>query len=105
MLENLSNALIITVVGMSLVFGSILLLWAVMALLVRLTADRSEIVAEETASSDELKQRAAAVAVAAALSQRNSFAPHEFPLPPTPLVTAWQAVKRSQMLNRRRQLR
>jgi Na+-transporting methylmalonyl-CoA/oxaloacetate decarboxylase gamma subunit len=104
MLANLYSSLIITVVGMGLVFGSILLLWGVMALLVRLTVE-SPPLEEEVAASNELKQHAAAVAVAVALEQASSSTPREFPLPPTPLVTAWQAVKRSQMINRRRRLR
>ncbi len=104
MLANLYSSLIITVVGMGLVFGSILLLWGVMALLVRLTVE-SPALEEQSDASNELKQHAAAVAVAVALEQTVSSTPREFPLPPTPLVTAWQAVKRSQMINRRRRLR
>ncbi len=43
MLENLTTALEITVVGMALVFGAIVLLWLVMLALVRLTAESVEV--------------------------------------------------------------
>ena len=39
MAENLITALEITVAGMALVFGAIVLLWGVMALLVRVTGN------------------------------------------------------------------
>ena len=39
MAENLITALEITVAGMALVFGAIVLLWGVMALLVRVTQE------------------------------------------------------------------
>ena len=42
MSDNLLIALQITLIGMSLVFGVIILLWIVMALLVRLTAQRAK---------------------------------------------------------------
>lgn len=108
---NLSYALQITLIGMSLVFGAILLLWVVMIVMVRLTAD-TQPVAETPATepnSDEvliLKQRAAAVAVAVALAQQqNQTELHTFPLPPTALVSAWQAVMRSSQLRQRGPIR
>ncbi len=103
--ENLILALQITLVGMGLVFAAILLLWGVMALLVRLTARSVEAEAEqERAALTELerKQRAAAAAVAIALAQTaEASEPHEFPLPPTAIVSAWQAVMRTRILNKR----
>jgi Na+-transporting methylmalonyl-CoA/oxaloacetate decarboxylase gamma subunit len=105
MSENLIIALQITLVGMGLVFAAILLLWGIMALLVRLTARSVEAEAEqERAALTELerKQRAAAAAVAVALAQvAEASEPHEFPLPPTALVSAWQAVMRTRILNKR----
>lgn len=105
MSENLIIALQITLVGMGLVFAAILLLWGAMALLVRLTARSVEAEAEqERAALTELerKQRAAAAAVAVALAQvAEASEPHEFPLPPTALVSAWQAVMRTRILNKR----
>ncbi|MDI6694484.1 MAG: OadG family protein [Anaerolineales bacterium] len=103
--ENLILALQITLVGMGLVFAAILLLWGVMALLVRLTARSVDVEAEqERAALTELerKQRAAAAAVAIALAQTaEATEPHEFPLPPTAIVSAWQAVMRTRILNKR----
>ncbi|MDW8327035.1 MAG: OadG family protein [Anaerolineales bacterium] len=107
---SLSIALQITVIGMSLVFGAIVLLWGLMALLVRLAADRPAPAAAPVGSDRrrELKQRAAAAAVAAALAvqaqkraEETAFQPREFPLPPTAIVSAWQAVRRAQLLNQR----
>jgi Na+-transporting methylmalonyl-CoA/oxaloacetate decarboxylase gamma subunit len=108
--DSLSVALQITAIGMSLVFGAIVLLWGLMALLVRLAADQPTPAAALDGSSTphELKQRAAAAAVAAALAleaqkqtEGAAFQPREFPLPPTAIVSAWQAVRRAHLLNRR----
>lgn len=112
MSSELSLTLQITAIGMSLVFGAIVLLWGLMALLVRLTAERPAPAAAPDSSRTplELKRRAAAAAVAAALAveaQRQAegaaFQPREspFPLPPAASVSAWQAVRRAHLLNRR----
>jgi Na+-transporting methylmalonyl-CoA/oxaloacetate decarboxylase gamma subunit len=104
------EALQITIIGMGLVFTAILLLWGMMAILVRVTADPSQ--AEKKFAEQEIeeqkelarKRRAAVAAVAIAHAQLQSAADeiHEFPLPPTPLVSAWQAVLRTRMVNKRR---
>jgi Na+-transporting methylmalonyl-CoA/oxaloacetate decarboxylase gamma subunit len=106
MTTNLQLALQITLVGMGLVFAAIILLWGLMALLVRLAPEqpRQELPeAEENHQADlELKRRAAAIAVAVALAQQNEIGElHEFPIPPTALVSAWQAVMRTSMLGKR----
>lgn len=125
MAENLNIALQITVVGMGLVFAAIILLWGLMALLVRLTTDRPEagrpeaepaaeviqvIEATEATTTDEreFKRRAAAIGVSIALAaqqetQQDRPAPNQpgkFPLPATALVSAWQAVMRANQINR-----
>jgi Na+-transporting methylmalonyl-CoA/oxaloacetate decarboxylase gamma subunit len=104
--DSLTLALQITLIGMSLVFGSIVLLWIVMSILVRLTADRAAASVEPRAkrTSDaewELKQRAAAAAVAIALAHDVESSSGAFPLPPTAFVSAWQAVMRGQQLKQR----
>lgn len=114
--ENLVTSLEITVIGMTLVFGAIQLLWGVMTLLMRLTADRDDVVevspdsfaakvrAEDASGADaerERKQRAAAVAVAVALAREEDVQPHEFPLPPTAIVSAWQSVMRGRTLQQK----
>ena len=94
---------------MGLVFAALILLWGLMEGLVRLTADRpapEPAVEIATPGDDEAlrKQQIAALAVALALAEHDS-GPREFPLPPTPLVSAWQAVLRSDMLKKRGQVR
>jgi Na+-transporting methylmalonyl-CoA/oxaloacetate decarboxylase gamma subunit len=105
MSENLLIALQITVIGMSLVFGVIIVLWIVMSLLVRITARRGEPTAEAAApgaaDQSELKRRAAIAAVSVALTHELAPQLHEFPEPPTSIVSAWQAVQRSRYLTQR----
>jgi Na+-transporting methylmalonyl-CoA/oxaloacetate decarboxylase gamma subunit len=101
MAENLSIALLITVIGMGLVFGAIIVLWGVMAILVRLAGAPSE-ESDQTVDEAERRHRAAVAAVAVALArQASATEPSEFPLPPTALVSAWQAVMRTRMLSKR----
>lgn len=105
MSENLLIALQITLIGMSLVFGVIIVLWIVMSLLVRVTARREapieEVAAPGPADQTELKRRAAIAAVSVALAHELTPPLHEFPEPPTTIVTAWQAVQRSRYLTQR----
>ena len=105
MSENLLIALQITLIGMSLVFGVIVVLWIVMSLLVRLTAQRAapieEAAAPGPADEAELKRRAAIAAVSVALAHELTPQLHEFPEPPTAIVSAWQAVQRSRYLTQR----
>jgi Na+-transporting methylmalonyl-CoA/oxaloacetate decarboxylase gamma subunit len=102
MVENLSTALGITVVGMTLVFAGILLLWGLMVLLVKITAEepKSQPVTDE--AEQERKRQAASVAAAVALAMnQQKDVPHVFPLPPTAIVSAWQAVMRAKQLKQR----
>jgi len=103
-------SLIITVIGMGLVFFAILLLWGLMEALVKVTADQKTAAAPEepveTVSSAPLpaagdregKARAAAAAVAVALAMRRS-APHK----PEDGggISPWQAVLRAGQLSQR----
>ena len=109
---NLINALLVTAIGMGLVFAAILLLWGMMAALVRIAGKQfKETIPNSIAASEnknmpanplDLKRRAAAIAVSVALAQQaDQDEPHEFPLPPTALVSAWQAVMRTKMLSKR----
>ena len=103
---ELNLSLQITLIGMGLVFVSLIVLWGLMELLVRLTPDR-KIVEGPTVSqgADELeREQAAAIVVALALAEQE-LGPREFPLPPTALVSAWQAVMRTDMLKKRGQVR
>lgn len=122
---NILISIQITLVGMTLVFLALLLLWWLMELLVRLTAirapksagataevsDQPATSALETAAApggaaaeSDRRQLAAAVAVALALAEKDRQT-REFPVPPTAIVSAWQAVNRANMLNRRGQVR
>lgn len=113
MAENLSTALQITAIGMSLVFGGILILWGLMTLLLNLTTPKDEapeadtsaetIATDDTADGHfEQKRQVAAIAVAIALAQeRDQHKPQLFPMPPTAIVSAWQAVMRTNQLRRR----
>ena len=101
MLEQLILALKITLVGMSLVFIAIILLWGTMALMVRLFSGGGTIRPESEIGDEEMKIKAALVAVSVALAQEKCDEPHEFPLPPTAIVSPWQGVMRSNMLQKR----
>jgi Na+-transporting methylmalonyl-CoA/oxaloacetate decarboxylase gamma subunit len=106
MSENLIIALQITLIGMSLVFGVIIVLWIVMSLLVRLTTPREKpiekaAVAPAEVDQTSLKRRAAIAAVSVALAHELTPQLHEFPEPPTSIVSAWQAVQRSRYLTQR----
>lgn len=109
--ELLSSALLITALGMGLVFAAILLLWALMELLVRLLADRQAAPAQTPApiapaiAADlsvipsverERKARAAAVAVAVLLAAEESH-PTALPIAGS---SAWQDASRTQALSR-----
>ena len=73
-MSNLAISLIITVVGMGLVFIAILLLWALMEIIVKMTAEKPAEGEQESVGASPapggLKQRVAAAAVAVALSMR-----------------------------------
>ncbi len=104
MASPLTLALYITLIGMGLVFSAILLLWGMMVLLVRLTQEKTAPpVSGET--PDDAKLRAAAAAVSIALARQQNSQAHEFPLPPTAIVSPWQSVLRSNILHKRGRVR
>lgn len=104
----------ISLLGMGLVFGAILMLWGLIALLMRITAGRSlpaepdedllDYAIQEKAEEVNRKRKAAILAVATALAM-DKQAPHEFPLPPTAIVSAWQAVMRANNIRKRGSVR
>ena len=102
MLEKLRQLSKRAKIRYAVMFAAILLLWGLMALIVRLAPERQPAEAEPEAGAMDRKRQAAAVAVALALAQHEARnEPHEFPLPPTAMVSAWQAVMRTKMLNKR----
>ncbi len=119
-MSNLSNALWITAIGMGLVFLAILLLWGLMALLVRLTPEK-----EPSKSGDETlppadaeiapsgadlvlsarRRKAAAAAVAVRLAREGLRAQYPHPVEHAAAgVNLWQAVHRASELKGRANL-
>ncbi|RCK76045.1 MAG: hypothetical protein ANABAC_0196 [Anaerolineae bacterium] len=100
-------ALQITILGMFLIFIAMVLLWTVLSLLVFLLAKvqekapQREKIFNQEEDQELMRQHAVAIAVSTAIHQRNSAGPGRFPLPPTAIVSAWQAVLRSQILSKR----
>ncbi len=97
----MSNLLIlsltITLIGMGLVFGAIVLLWGLMSLMTSLLAER-EAGPEVPDESREQKARAAAAAVAIALAEQAQSRIGHFPMPNTALVSAWQLGMRTRQM-------
>ncbi|PWH19467.1 MAG: hypothetical protein DDG59_03095 [Anaerolineae bacterium] len=106
-MTELIVALQITMLGMFLIFLAMALLWTVLSLAVFVLAKMQKNTPQaetESEPEDELemmRQHAVAIAVSTALHQRMSSGPGRFPLPPTAIVSAWQAVLRSQILSKR----
>jgi Na+-transporting methylmalonyl-CoA/oxaloacetate decarboxylase gamma subunit len=103
----------IALVGMGLVFGAIIMLWGVIALLMRVLGGSSippESSIDLLPYDDEMpleleqKRKAAIAAVAIAIAM-DKQTPHEFPLPPTAIVSAWQAVMRANNIRSRGSVR
>lgn len=104
-MSNLQIALQITALGMGLVFAAIIVLWGMMNLLTRLTADKTseaESAAESSRAAlpdeEDLRARAAAVAVALALAQQQTSSAHSLAEPPTAIVSAWQLGMRTRQM-------
>lgn len=129
MAGDVGLALQLTVVGMGMVFFALLVLGFSMVLLVRLGRNRAVVrealpkaacldaeaptaqpavlpaaVAGAPGTEGELRQTAVAlaVAIALALDGRCQELPRPFPVPPTALVSTWQAVMRANQMGRRR---
>lgn len=100
----MSTALLLTFIGMTLVFAAIGLLWLLMEVVVRLAAERepkpqATLVAPPAAEAPNNAALAAAVAVAVALAL--AAAPAAAKAAPTAQVSAWQAAMRAQRLHQR----
>jgi Na+-transporting methylmalonyl-CoA/oxaloacetate decarboxylase gamma subunit len=98
---NLLSSLWITLLGMGLVFGAIVLLWGMMAALGGLSARRRR--RQAAAESDPQGARRAAAAAAVAFALARESAPGERPnlaLPPTVVVSAWQLARRTENLKK-----
>jgi hypothetical protein len=95
-------------INVGIIFGLLvamyLVLWLCILLLRRITgygsATPNVTMLDGVAPDKDLRARIAAAAVAMAIALENETDPHEFPLPPTALISAWQAVKRADILKR-----
>ena len=108
-MNDLSTSLFITLVVMGMVFAIIVLLWGLIALVANLGGRMSREPAVQEDPELENQRLAAVVAVAAALAlsaeSEKSDTVNPFPLPATAVVSPWQAVTRSKILNRRGSVR
>jgi Na+-transporting methylmalonyl-CoA/oxaloacetate decarboxylase gamma subunit len=115
------NALLITVIGMGLVFIAMLALWGLMALSVRVTARYAENESEEEATEEigSLQEEPAEADAGLARKRQAAVAAVAYALAQTETVTgggpmviaasrrqasAWQAVLRANQLNQRSNL-
>jgi Na+-transporting methylmalonyl-CoA/oxaloacetate decarboxylase gamma subunit len=94
-------AIQISLVGLAVVFASLLGLWLLMALLVRLTPEP----VERPSKPAEADQRAAAAAAAVAVALALQADRPPLAVPPTATVSAWQAVMRGRQLKQRGSIR
>lgn len=99
-MDNLLNALLITVMGMGITFGAILVLWGMMAALTAIPDKAKDAAPSQpsAAPEDDSKARAAAAAVALALAEQELSAARPLPPPPTAIVSAWQLGTRSRQM-------
>ena len=94
----MSDAILVTIAGMSLVFGAIMLIWLLMLLLVRYTTPVKE---PEVDNSRQRRAAATAIAAALELQAQDEQQPNIPPPPPTAIISAWQAVMRQNQLQQR----
>jgi Na+-transporting methylmalonyl-CoA/oxaloacetate decarboxylase gamma subunit len=118
--ETLDYALQITAIGMTLVFGAIVLLWGLIALIVRLAPENGNVPdAVESVSaapsagdadsipdsaSDARRRQAAAAAVAVALARQaatHARIPAQHPRRILNPISPWQAAQRATQLNQK----
>ena len=96
-MSDITLALQITAVGMGLVFAAILLLWWMMTLLTKFTADASSSLSASASDSSkpasvseiETLAQAAAIGVALAMAEQQLSSAHPLADPPTAIVSAW----------------
>ena len=104
MANSLTLSLYITLIGMGLVFGAIILLWGLMSLMTRLLTER-EASPEISDEARMQKARAAAAAVAVALAEQAQNRIGHFPMPNTALVSAWQLGMRTRQMYQKGRLK
>jgi len=100
-----SNILSSSVIIIGFLIAVYLLLWLCILTIRKITGYHSATtdnisLMDIAAPEKDLRAKVAAAAIAVVLEMENETVPHEFPLPPTALVSAWQAVKRADILKR-----
>ncbi len=95
------STLLITVTGISLILLLILLVWGLVVLFTYLFRKRESPITLRSQEDDIDKHKAALLAISLAIQMESENKIHEFPLPPTALVSAWQAVMRSNIISKR----
>ena len=114
-MSEIQQGLLITAIGMGLVFAVIIFLWGMMALLLRLTSREKKVADEGLEPSPEIEQaletefsvierqrRAAAVAVAYAISADELSGERSKSEAQTTGLNAWQMVHRARQIDPRR---
>ena len=108
----LVTSLWITLVGMGIVFGAIIVLWGLMAALTKYLADKqnpASTVPEPASVPPSVspltggteggyKAKAAAIAVATALAEQKLSTARPLSIPPAALVSAWQLGMRTRQM-------
>jgi Na+-transporting methylmalonyl-CoA/oxaloacetate decarboxylase gamma subunit len=103
-MNNISLSLQITLIGMGLVFGAIIVLWLMMTILTALTADKesaSDSVEADSDASHHILAEAAAIGVAMAMAEQRLSSARPLPQPPTALVSAWQLGMRTRQMTQK----
>ena len=99
--ELFSQSLWITLIGMGLTFGAIVLFWGMMSLITALPVKEESVESvgqDNILSHEDQKARAAAIAVAIALAEQEQQQTAYFPMPETAFVSAWQLGMRSRQM-------
>lgn len=102
MTTNILVALQITLVGMAIVFAAIILIWMLIS---AITSFRpQEKIDPDQAEETNRKQKAAALAVAQAIMEKQLKQSRNYQLPPTAIVSAWQLSMRTNQMKKNRKL-
>ncbi len=97
----MQNALFVTVLGMGITFGSILLFWGLIWMLLTALPEKAALADSPQPPAvleEEALAQAAAAAVAAALAQQGISNAQALSVPPTAIVSAWQLGMRTRQM-------
>jgi Na+-transporting methylmalonyl-CoA/oxaloacetate decarboxylase gamma subunit len=97
-MELMTDALWITLIGMGLTFGAIVLFWGMMSLITALPVKEESVGQDNILPNEDQKAKAAAIAVAIALAEQEQQQTAYFPMPETAFVSAWQLGMRTRQM-------